>query len=84
MGKMDGHEVRRFLALPWNAFVGAFLYYTLLALITVSGLDIGAPFVIAAYGMPLAGYLATLLVRAGRMVASVQVDLFHAPRAVAR
>jgi hypothetical protein len=84
MRERGGQRVWTFLALPWNAFVGAFVYYTLLAVLTVSGLDLSAPFIVAAYAMPLAFYLAMVLVRAARAIASVPIDLFHAPRALAR
>lgn len=51
-------------AMPWNAFVAAFLYYTLLAMIVLGGVSPGIPVVATAYLAPLVIYLAVLANRA--------------------
>ena len=56
--------LRSFLALPWNAFVGAFLYYTLLTLIVIGAADLSGTFVATAYLFPLGAYAGVLVSRA--------------------
>jgi hypothetical protein len=51
------------IAMPWNAFVAAFLYYTLLAVVLVGGANPGNGAVAGAYAMPPIMYGATLIVR---------------------
>ena len=59
------------LAMPWNSFVAAFLYYTLLALAAVGGASPGGPVVATAYLAPVVAYLAALANRAVRALASL-------------
>jgi len=37
------------VAVPWDAFVGAFLYYAILTLVVLGGADLSSPFMAAAY-----------------------------------
>jgi len=59
-------------AIPWDAFVAMFLYYTLLTLLAVGGLDLADAFVVVAYGLPVASYIVFIAVRA---LARVQIDV---------
>jgi hypothetical protein len=58
------------LSVPWNAFVAAFLYYTLLALLSLGGLSPSASTVAAAYAAPVIVYGLVLVARAVRRVAA--------------
>jgi hypothetical protein len=58
------------VAVPWDAFVGAFLYFALLTLVLLGGADLSAPLlaaayvaVPAAYALVIGGRLARLAVR---------------------
>jgi hypothetical protein len=53
------------ISVPWNAFVAAFLYYVLLAVLAVGGVSPGAPVVAAAYLAPAVIYAVMVLRRAG-------------------
>ena len=57
-------------SLPWTAFVGAFLYYTLLTLVAVAAQDLPAAF-IGAYGVPVVLYACVIAIRA---LAKLRVD----------
>lgn len=78
------HQSLAFIALPWNAFIGAFLYYTLLTLIAVGGIDLSAGFMISAYAVVPVIYGAVLLTRAFQALASLRIDLFQTPHAAIR
>ncbi len=54
------------LSVSWNAFVAAFLYYALLAVLALGGASPGIPVVATAYLAPPVMYLVTLLSRAVR------------------
>jgi hypothetical protein len=54
------------VSVSWNAFVAAFLYYTLLAVLALGGTSPGVPVVATAYLAPPVMYLVTLLSRAVR------------------
>ena len=58
------------VSVPWNAFVAAFLYYTLLAVLALGGSNPGTGFVAGAYAMPPVMYGATLLLRMARAVSA--------------
>ncbi len=73
-----------FVTLPWNAFVGVFLYYTLLTLIAVGGLDVSAGFMIVFYAVAPVVYGGVLLTRAVQALASIRIDLFQAPHPAVR
>ena len=65
-------------ALPWTAFVAAFLYYTVLTLIAIGVADLPATF-IAAYGLPVVAYVLVLAGRGVRALAAVRVDMGPLP-----
>ena len=54
------------VAVPWNAFVAAFLYYVLLAVLAFGGASPGVPVVATAYLAPAVIYVVTLLSRSVR------------------
>jgi hypothetical protein len=54
------------LSVSWNAFVAAFLYYVLLAVLALGGASPGVPVVATAYLAPPVMYAVTLLSRAVR------------------
>lgn len=58
------------VSVPWNAFVAAFLYYTLLAVLALGGSSPGTGFVAGAYAMPPVMYGATLMLRLARTVSA--------------
>lgn len=58
-------------AVPWNAFVAAFLYYTLLACLALGGVSPGVPVVAIAYLAPVVVYVGTLASRALHAVAGL-------------
>jgi len=76
--------LRDAVALPWNAFVAAFLYYTLLTLFVIGGADLGAGLMAVAYILPPALYAGLLLTRALKAIASIEIDIFHTPHALLR
>lgn len=57
------NQVTALAAVPWNAFVAAFMYYTLLAALALSGTQFGSVTVGAAYGVAPAVYGVTLALR---------------------
>jgi hypothetical protein len=57
-------------SVPWNAFVAAFLYYSLLALLALGGSNPGAGLVAGAYAMPPVMYAATMILRVSRAIAA--------------
>ena len=65
-------------ALPWPAFVAAFLYYTVLTLVVVGAADL-PPVFIAAYGVPVLAYVAVLASRAVHALATLRVDMGPLP-----
>lgn len=72
------------VAVPWNAFVGAFVYYTVLTIVAISGAEPPVTVMAIAYALPLAAYAAILVLRAGRTLSAIRIDLFHTPHAVIR
>ncbi len=58
------------VSVSWNAFVAAFLYYTLLAVLALGGASPGVPMVATAYLAPPVIYAVTLLSRAVRFGAA--------------
>ena len=59
------------VAVPWSMFVAAFLYFTLLTLLAIGGVELTDRFVVVAYGLPAALYGVVLVTRVGRSVVSV-------------
>ncbi len=77
-------RVAEAVSLPWNAFVAAFLYYTLLAALALGGASVRGPVVAGAYSMPLAVWAATVAVRLARSAAARVADIAVSPRLVTR
>ncbi len=48
---------------PWNAFVVAFMYYTLLALVVLGGVSPSLPVIGTAYLAPVVAYAVTIAAR---------------------
>jgi hypothetical protein len=64
------NQVTNLVAVPWNAFVAAFLYYSLLASVALSGAQVGSVTVGVAYAAAPVAYGATLLLRIARGAAA--------------
>ena len=71
-------------AVPWNAFVAVFLYYTVLTLVAVGGASIPALAMLVSYGLPVALYVAWLVSRAVHALAVLPVEIGETPHALAR
>lgn len=69
-------------AVPWNAFVAAFLYYTVLTLVAIGVEQLPTPFMAVAYLLPAVTYLTTLAFRAVHAVLALPVDIGHTPHAL--
>jgi hypothetical protein len=52
-----------FVAVPWNAFVGAFLYYAVLTVVAVGVPELSDRFMAVAYLAPVAAYVGLLATR---------------------
>ncbi len=62
-----------FFAVPWDAFVAAFLFYAVLTLVVLGGADVSSPLLAAAYlAIPVA-YVMLLVRRAARVVAHAAI-----------
>jgi hypothetical protein len=72
------------LALPWDLFVAAFVYYTLLTALVLGVADLAVAFVAVAYLAPVAVGAAILVARALRALARLQIDISPAPQALLR
>jgi hypothetical protein len=68
------------LSVSWNAFVAAFLYYALLAMLALGGASPGVPVVATAYLAPPVMYVVTLLSRAVRAGATWAASLAQQAR----
>ena len=68
------------LSVPWNAFVAAFLYYALLAVLALGGASPGVPVVATAYLAPAVMYVVTVLSRAVRAAAGLAASIARQPR----
>ena len=66
MRSISHHRVLAALSVSWNAFVAAFLYYVLLAVLAVGGASPGVPVVATAYLAPPVIYAVAMLSRAAR------------------
>jgi hypothetical protein len=67
---------------PWNAFVAAFLYYTVLTLLVLGIANLAGLFMAVAYLLPVALYVGLLGLRAVRALAALQIDLGDTPHAL--
>ncbi len=56
-------RARGVVEMPWNAFVAAFLYYTLLAMLALGGTSARGSVVAGAYGAPVVAWGLTIAVR---------------------
>jgi len=82
-----GNLGRGFVAavvVPWNAFVAAFLYFTLLTAAVIGGADISRLVMAVAYLLPLSLYTSLLVSRALHALSAITIDIDHAPHAVIR
>jgi hypothetical protein len=70
------------LLVPWNAFVGAFLYYVVLTLLAIGVADLPVTFVVITYVLPFAAYAALIGTRAVRALAALPIDLGETPHAL--
>lgn len=70
------------LSVPWNAFIAAFLYYTVLTLIAIGLAGLSDAFMAAAYGLPVAAYGALLLARGARALTRIEVVIAGTPHAL--
>jgi hypothetical protein len=68
------------VSMPWNSFVAAFLYYTLLAALALGGSSARGPVVAGAYGMPLVIWATTIAIRVVRAAAARVGEFLVAPR----
>jgi hypothetical protein len=62
------------VSLPWNAFVAAFLYYTLLAVLALGGTSPAVPVVATAYLAPVVMYIVAIANRALHALTGWAVD----------
>ena len=70
-------ETVNFLAVPWNAFVAAFLYYVALTLVAISVEQLPDVAMAVSYLLPVAAYALFLLSRLVRAVSAVRVEIGH-------
>jgi hypothetical protein len=70
------------ILVPWNAFVGAFLYYVLLTLLAIGVANLATAFVVISYLLPLLAYAALIGTRAIRALAALPIDLGETPHAL--
>ncbi len=66
-----------FFAVPWGAFVAAFLYYVGLTLVAIGVEQLPDAAMAAAYLLPAGAYAALMLSRVVRAVAAVPVEIGH-------
>ena len=63
------------VSVPWNAFVGALLYYTILAAVALGGVSPSMAVVGIAYLAPVVAYAVTILARLPRRFLAVAGEL---------
>jgi hypothetical protein len=80
--KLLGFQTLSAVAVPWNAFVAAFLYYTLLTLLVLGIANLPALFIAVAYLLPVCLYVGLLVSRAVRALAALPIDLGDTPHAL--
>lgn len=71
-------------SVPWDAFVAAFLYYTLLTLIAIGVAELSVTFITVAYLLPAAAYAVFLTARGVRALAALPIEIGHTPQALLR
>jgi hypothetical protein len=72
------------VAVPWNAFVAAFLYFTLLTAATIGGADFSRLTMAVVYLLPFSLYAAMLVSRALHALSAVAIHIDHTPHALIR
>jgi hypothetical protein len=72
------------VSVPWNAFVGAFLYFTLVTAAVIGGADFSRLVMAVVYLLPVSLYAAVLVSRALHALSAITIDIDHAPHAVIR
>lgn len=68
---------------PWNSFVAAFLYYTLLAALALGGASARGPLVVGAYGLPPIMLISVVALRLVRIASARVAEWQAASRASA-
>ena len=66
-----GGAFLRFVAVPWGAFVAAFLFYVGVTLVVFSVEDLPDVLTVAAYLLPVAAYVLVLAARAAAALVGV-------------
>jgi len=72
------------VALPWNAFIAAFLYYTLLTLVAIGGGDLAGGVMAVAYLLPVGLYAGMLVARGIHALAALPIEIGETPHALMR
>jgi hypothetical protein len=72
------------VSMPWNAFVAAFLYYSLLAVLALGGSSARGPVVAGAYGMPVVVWAVTVAIRLVAAAGARVTALAASPRLALR
>ncbi len=80
--KSAGFQILSAVMVPWNAFVAAFLYYTILTLLVLGIANLPALFIAVAYLLPVGLYAGLLASRAIRALAALPIDLGETPHAL--
>jgi hypothetical protein len=70
------------VSVPWNAFVGVFIYYVLLTLLAIGVADLAQVFMAVAYLLPPAAYLGVIVARGVRALAALPIDIGHGEHAL--
>ena len=81
-GRTVGAALLQALTVPWNAFVGAFLYYVGLTLLAIGVANLPTLFVAVAYLLPVGAYVGLLVSRAVRALAALPIELGETPHAL--
>ncbi len=78
----NAHAVLAAFSLPWNAFVAAFLYYVLLALLVVGDAGFSPLVMAAAYLVPVVCYVAMMLSRGIHALVALPIEIGETPHAL--
>jgi hypothetical protein len=70
------------VSVPWNAFIAAFLYYVLLALVVVGDADFSPLVMAVAYLVPVVCYVAMLLNRGVHALVALPIEIGETPHAL--
>jgi hypothetical protein len=83
MGKLGRNFVVA-VSVPWNGFVGAFLYFTVLSIAVIGGVDFSPLVMAVAYLLPVSLYASLLVSRGLHALSAITIDIDHAPHAIIR